>query len=213
MAACTIDHITITASSLDLGAELVRQCLGVAPQRGGQHPRMGTHNLLLRLGEAMFLEVIAVDPAAAAPTRARWFALDELAAHAEPRLSCWVARTPDIRATAAGACEPLGPVEPMSRGALNWLITIPEDGQPPLGGVGPALIEWPTDVHPASGLQDLGCQLVGFELLHPDPRRVEALLARLAFEPRGVQFAVLEAPHPALRAQIRTPEGLRTLGA
>jgi hypothetical protein len=101
----------------------------------------------------------------------------------------------------------------MSRGALDWLITIPEAGQPPLGGVGPALIEWHTDTHPAAGLQDLGCQLLGFELLHPEPPRVEALLASLTFEPRDVQFAVLEAPHPALRAQIRTPEGLRTLGA
>jgi len=125
LAACTIDHITITAPSLEAGAALVRQCLGVAPQRGGQHPRMGTHNLLLRLGEAMFLEVIAIDPEAPAPSRPRWFALDELAADAQPRLSCWVARTPDIRAAAAAACEPLGHVEPMSRGALNWLITLP----------------------------------------------------------------------------------------
>ena len=30
---------------------------------------------------------------------------------------------------AARASEPLGPVEPMSRGALNWHITIPADGK------------------------------------------------------------------------------------
>jgi hypothetical protein len=209
---CAIDHITITAPSLEAGAALVLERLGVAPQRGGQHPRMGTHNLLLRLGEAMFLEVIAIDPAAVAPPRPRWFALDELAPDAEPRLSCWVARTADIRATAAGACEPLGSVEPMSRGTLNWHITIPADGRPPLGGVGPALIEWQTQTHPAAGLQDQSCELELFELLHPEPPRVEALLASLGFLSAAVRVSVLKADQPALRALIRTPRGLQVLG-
>jgi TusA-related sulfurtransferase len=37
---------------------------------------MGTHNCLMQLGEAMFLEIIATDPAAS-PQRRRWFALDD----------------------------------------------------------------------------------------------------------------------------------------
>ncbi|MGM9487658.1 VOC family protein [Ideonella sp. YS5] len=213
MAGCLIDHLTITAPTLEAGAKLVEGALGVSAQRGGQHPRMGTHNLLLRLGDAMFLEVIATDPAAPAPPRPRWFALDELAADAAPGLSCWVVRTSNIRDTAAAATEPLGTVEPMSRGALNWLITLPEDGRPPLGGVGPALIEWHTEAHPAMGLQDLGCRLAGFELLHPQPRRAEALLVSLGFNPQGVKVEIVEAPHPALRARILTPQGLRTLAA
>lgn len=54
-----LDHITVTAFSLEAGAAFVSETLGVAPQAGGEHPRMATHNLLLRLGDAMFLEVIA----------------------------------------------------------------------------------------------------------------------------------------------------------
>jgi hypothetical protein len=50
-----LDHITVTALSLEAGAELVAQSLGVTPQAGGEHPRMATHNLLLRLGQATFL--------------------------------------------------------------------------------------------------------------------------------------------------------------
>ena len=210
--ACRLDHITVTAPSLEAGAALVQRCLGVTPQRGGQHPRMGTHNLLLRLGDAMFLEVIAIDPQADAPRRPRWFALDELAPDAEPRLSCWVARTTGIQAAAAGASELLGPVEPMSRGTLNWLITIPSDGWPPLGGVGPALIEWQTEAHPAAGLQDLGCELMAFELLHPEPQRIGALLASLDLAAADSRLSVLKADQPALRASIRTPHGVRTLG-
>lgn len=76
MPGCRIDHITITAPSLAAGAEFVSQTLGVLPQVGGEHPRMGTHNLLLRLGDALFLEVISPNPLVPAPARPRWFALD-----------------------------------------------------------------------------------------------------------------------------------------
>lgn len=211
-----IDHITVTAPSLAAGAVFVQEVLGVAPQAGGGHPRMGTHNLLLRLGDALFLEVIAIDPQALAPGRPRWFGLDDLVPDALPALSTWVLRTPDIRASAAAATEPLGEIEPMSRGALDWLITIPADGAVPLDGVAPALIEWPAGVHPAAGLEEKGLQLVQLEIFHPAPARVERLLASLEVE--GA-FAVRALPPgcsgaaPYLRAHIQTPQGLRKLSS
>ncbi len=142
MTTCHIDHITIVAPSLAVGGEWVHTLLGVHSQQGGEHPRMGTHNLLLALGEAVFLEVIAINPDAPAPKRPRWFGLDQLPSDSAPFLSCWVARTDHIHLTAAAAPEQLGVVQPMSRGALNWLITIPEDGSVPMGGAAPALIQW-----------------------------------------------------------------------
>jgi len=212
MPRCQLDHITVTAPSLAHGTAFVRRALGVDMQPGGEHPRMGTHNLLLRLGDGLFLEVIAVNPDAPQPTRPRWFALDTLQAHAEPRLSTWVARTDDIQRASAAAPEALGPIEPITRGTLQWLITIPADGSLPLGGGAPALIEWQTPVHPASGLQDAGCSLQRFEVFHPEPDRIGALLAAL-----GLTQAVAVSPLPAgaaprLVAQILTPSGLRTLG-
>jgi len=209
---CCIDHITITSPSLEVGSEWVYERLGVRPQRGGEHPRMGTHNLLLRLGDSMFLEVIAVDAAAPAPSRARWFELDALAPEANPRLACWVVSTADIRKSVAEAPEALGLVEPMSRGNLEWLMSIPEDGSLPLGGVAPTLIQWPASTHPAGGLQDQGCQLVALELLHPHPARVSDLLRCLGGVEPGVPVSLREAGAPGLVAHIRTPLGLRTLG-
>jgi len=47
--------------------------LGVTIPFGGVHPLMGTHNHLLRLGAALFLEIIAPDPAAGPLPRPRWF--------------------------------------------------------------------------------------------------------------------------------------------
>lgn len=210
---CHIDHITVTAPSLAVGAEFVRQALGVEPQPGGEHPRMGTHNLLLRLGDALFLEVIAPNPEAPAPGRPRWFGLDGLRPDSLPTLSTWVVRTGDIRATAAACPEPLGKIEPMSRGALNWLITIPADGSVPLNGVAPALIEWHTDTHPASKLEDRGLSLAGLELFHSDPARLSRLLSSIDIEGPLSVSPIPGGTAPQMVAHIDTPRGLRRLSA
>src|SRR4051812_12900340 len=52
---CQLDHLTVTAPTLAQGAAFVRDALGAELQPGGEHPRMGTHNLLLRLGDTLFL--------------------------------------------------------------------------------------------------------------------------------------------------------------
>lgn len=208
---CLIDHITVTAPTLEAGAEFVRQTLGVSPQAGGEHPRMATHNLLLRLGDSLFLEVVAPNPNAPAPVRPRWFALDTLRPDALPALSTWVARTADIHAAVAACLEPLGNIESMSRGALNWLITFPADGALPLNGIAPALIEWQAVVHPAAGLQNLGLSLVKLELFHPEPERISRLLRSLGLEG---QVSIAPAPEkhaPWLVAHIETPQGIRLL--
>lgn len=213
MPGCSIDHIAVTAPSLEVGARFVLETLGVQPQPGGEHPRMGTHNLLLRLGETLYLEVIAPDPRAPAPGRPRWFGLDDLQADAPPRLTTWIARTTDIHATASACTEDLGAIEPMRRGPLEWLITIPANGRVPLDGIAPALIEWPPDVHPAAQLPDFGLSLVELKLCHPEPERVSRLLASLDIVG---PMTVTEPPHGEtahLLAVVDTPHGRRCLSA
>ncbi|WP_439000279.1 VOC family protein [Pseudomonas benzopyrenica] len=68
MRASSLDHLVVVAPTLAAGALYIAQRLGLEMQPGGQHPRMGTHNLLLRLGDA-YLEVIAPDPDAVPPAR------------------------------------------------------------------------------------------------------------------------------------------------
>jgi len=200
-----IDHLIVTAPDLASGAELVRRALGVDPQAGGKHVRLATHNLVLKLGDAVYLEVIAPDPDAPDPGRPRWFELDDRRA---PRLAGWAARTTDIRATAAASSEPLGTITAMSRGDLNWLITVPDDGKLPLGGAGPALIEWHAP-HPAARMRDAGCSLVALQVFHPDPPRVSALYRSIDI--RGdVEAKAADRPH--LVARFQTPAGPRSLG-
>jgi hypothetical protein len=213
MLRCHIDHIAITAPSLEAGAEFVVQALGVSPQAGGEHERMGTHNLVLRLGESMYLEVIAPNPKAPKPQRPRWFALDDPNAVSKPRLATWIARTTNIREAVATIPEPLGKIEPMSRGALYWLISVPLDGSLPLGGVAPALIEWQVPAHLASNMKETGCSLAQLELFHPEPQRATALLGLLGLQ-RSVQvWGLPSSDSPHLVAHVNTPRGVRTIGA
>ena len=213
MSLSCIDHIVVTASSLQSGAEFIKQTLGADPQTGGEHPRMGTHNLLLRLGDSLFLEVIAVNPQEPAPARPRWFGLDNLRPDSPPALSTWVARSADIRTTAAASSEPLGAIERMTRGTLEWLIAIPGDGCVPLEGIGPHLIEWRTDPHPASRLKDHGLSLVTLEIFHREPARVSRLLESIEFSGPLTVSALTGEAVPYLIAHIETPQGLRRLSA
>ncbi len=207
---CVIDHITITASTLEAGAELVKNSLGVTPQKGGEHPRMGTHNLLLRLGESAFLEVISNNPAAEKPKRPRWFALDRVDNNSIAKLKTWVVRTENIRSTFDVCSEPIGKIEPMSRGDKKWLITIPEDGSLPVHEGAPALIEWKTKIHPAAMLVDYGLSLIELQIHNPEPDRIEKLLDSINFMGKVKVFKNNESKMVAF---IKTPDGIRELNA
>jgi hypothetical protein len=208
-----MDHMTITAPSLDVGLEYVQQTLGVSPQVGGEHPRMGTHNYFLKLGEKFYLEIISTNPNAQQPDRPRWFQLDQPDRLRPVRLATWIARTDDIRTAVAASPIPLGDVEPMSRGQINWLITIPRDGSLPLHGVAPTLIQWPAGIHPSSTLRESGCVLMKLEGFHPEANTVTRVLEAIGFEGDFQVSALPRDKQPYLLAHIQTPSGLRQLSA
>lgn len=162
----SVDHLVIGAATLEQGAAWCAATLGVLPAPGGKHPLMGTHNLLLALGSPAFprcyLEIIAIDPQAAAPARRRWFDLDDAALRATlaagPRLIHWVARCDDLGAECAALAaagvdrgEVLQAERDTPRGLLRWRIAVRPDGARLAGGALPTLIEW-GDVHPADSL-------------------------------------------------------------
>ncbi len=207
-----IDHITVTAPTLAAGIDYVQRALGVTPQAGGEHPRMGTHNCLLKLGDSMFLEVIAINPAALGPDRPRWFGLDAMTPLQQPRLAMWVARTSDIHSAVRVSPVDIGKIEPMSRAALNWLISIPEDGSLPLDGIAPGLIQWHTDLHPARQMQDSGCSLAALEGHHPQADRINHMLEAIGFEGEFSVAPCGPGEQPWLAAEILTPGGLRRIG-
>lgn len=200
---CRLDHLVVAAASLEAGAAYIQARLGREVEPGGRHARMGTHNRLLSLGPGCYLEVIAIDPDAPPPQRARWFGLDgpEVAPllATGPRLLTWVAATDDIRA--AVACSPWhhGSIETMSRGEWQWQITIPEDGALQRGGLVPTLIEWPVGVHPSARLNDVGVRLLRLELADPEPGALRSGLDALGL----TEVAVRPEVRAALRARLQ----------
>lgn len=200
-----IDHLVVTAPTLEAGAAYIRAELGVDMVPGGPHPRMGTHNLLLKLGETTYLEVLSVNPEAPPPDRPRWFELDQLTPDTPPRLVAWVARVDDIEAAVAASPVDLGNVEEMQRGGLTWLITVAGDGRLPQSGLAPVLIQWVAGKHPSSRLPDARCTLATLRGGHPTE---QVSLPGIDVDPRW--FFSSQDPG-GLEAAIQAPAGMRTL--
>lgn len=208
-----LDHLTIIAPSLEIGAAHVRDQLGMQMQVGGRHPQMGTHNLLLRLGDDVFLEVIAVDPAAALPHRARWFGLDDADTvqsewEAGKRLRGWVAQTRDLDVALAAHGPLLGEKTRVSRGDRSWEFAVPRDGALPAGGAAPSVIDWGDRRSPAPAMADHGARLLSFHIEHPDAAWVSDLYARLDV---ATPPEVHRGERIRYRAIIDTPGGIKEL--
>lgn len=178
-----LDHLVVGAATLDEGVAWCERVLGVTPQPGGKHALMGTHNRLLLISgpnhPRSYLEIIAIDPDAPPPGRARWFDLDQAALRERlskgPGLIHWVARVPHLDAALAywrGEGVDAGEPVEATRGNLRWRIALREDGRRLRREALPVLIEW-GEAHPTDALPDQGVQLLGF-----DSR--DGLTARLA---------------------------------
>lgn len=202
-----IDHLVVTAPTLEIGAEYIKDNLGVEMEPGGKHPYMGTWNLLLSLGGSTYLEVISINPTLPKPDHPRWFGLDNRYDNFLPTLSNWVARTTDIHSTVSGCSETVGDIVPMARGDLNWHITIPSDGISPIEGAAPALIEWPAGIHPTDRLEDKGLRLQKLEIRHPQPERVQRLLSSMNFKGEVVVTPATDMSC-SLLATFHTPQGV-----
>ncbi|MEO0917928.1 MAG: VOC family protein [Pseudomonadota bacterium] len=201
------DHLVVTARSLEEGAAYVEAVLGVRLSQGGEHPHMGTHNLLLSLGPKEYLEVIAIDPDAAPPPVPRWFDLDRFAE--APRMTHWVCRTDDLDEAVTQAPQGTGTIFELSRGAYSWAMAIPSDGRLPFESAMPALIEWDdASPHPAKELPDMGLRLSRLDVFLPDATRLQEAFPAMS---RLNHVDLRTGPEKRLIATIETPEGTRIL--
>lgn len=198
-----LDHIALSAGTLEEGVAFVEQALGVKMAGGGQHPLMATHNRLLGLGD-LYLEVIAIDPAGGQPARPRWFDLDRFAG--PPRLTNWVVRTDTMAADLEAGPPAWGEPLSLARGDYRWTMAVPPDGILPYDGAYPALIAWQTPLHPTQALPDVGVRLKHLTLQHPQAALLRAALA--VIDPRVM---IRHGAHKSLSATFETPQGECTL--
>lgn len=213
MSAVQVDHLVVAAATLADGVAWCEGTLGVTPAPGGRHALMGTHNRLVKIASEAFpdayLEVIAIDPEAPPPGRARWFGLDTLDLAAGPRLVHMVARSTMLDMHRWGLItvglqpgDPVGASRETAHGTLAWQILLRDDGTLPCGGALPTLIQW-SGRHPAQDLPEAGVALQSLALAGVPDRAREVLRLRGA--------SVAPSGTPALRAVLRTPRGDVTL--
>ncbi|MFZ1104948.1 MAG: VOC family protein [Hyphomicrobiaceae bacterium] len=208
-----LDHIAVIAPDLGTGVAWVREALGVEMPAGGKHPEMGTHNCLVGLGPDVYLEVIAVDPEAPRPPHRRWFGLDD---HEEVerywregrRLRGYVARCTGIAAVIGAQAGTFGVPIRVSRGDRHWLFAVRADGQLPLDGAAPCLIDWLEHGTPAPTMPDLGLRLQSLRVETPDPDALHAALHAIGMARKP---EIGRGPEVRLAATIATPGGMRVL--
>lgn len=208
-----LDHLTVIAPTLADGVAHVRDCLDIDVPFGRQHPDMGTHNHLLRLGESIYLEIIAADPAAPRPGRPRWFGLDDASAvradwESGRRLRGWVARTSDLDAVLARHQDVLGRRVDFTSANGSFCFAIPDDGALPLDGAAPSVIDRLGKPPSVATMADHGARLRSVTLEHPEPARIAALYEELNINNAPV---VTYGERLRYRALIETPAGMRKL--
>lgn len=200
-----LDHLAVSALTLEAGVAAVEDRLGVALAGGGKHAHMSTHNRLLGLGD-LYLEVIAADPEAPRPPYPRWFDLDRFSG--PPRLTNWICACDDLDAEVAASPAGVGVPVDLARGDYRWRMAVPADGQLPWDSSFPALIQWLGPLHPAKALPDAGLRLRLLEIAHPKADALRAALSGRLSDPR---VQIVPGAAKALRATLLTPHGPRVL--
>lgn len=203
-----IDHLIYAARDLESGMDEIERLLGARPEPGGRHPQFGTHNALLSLGPATYLELMAPDPARAPPPQGVPFAAR---ADGSSWLATWVLAIDGIDEAATQAREQgvaLGDVQAGARqrsdGTLvEWRLTHPY--AKPYDGAVPFLIDWGSTPHPARSAPP-GGELISLTIEHPRAGAVRRDLAAL-----GSEVEVRPADAYRLIAEIRTGAGIVSL--
>jgi len=199
-----VDHLVYATPDLNRGIEELEKLLGVRATPGGQHPGRGTHNALLALGPAAYLEIIAPDPEQPPPKAPRPFGIDGLK---ESRLVAWAAKGNDLEQLRRDAVRKglqLGELASGSRKRpdgvlLSWQYTNPQTVL--ADGIVPFFIDWGESPHPARTAAG-GLSLIDLRAEHPDADRVQQMLRQL-----GLDLPVRRGSRPALIAVITGPNG------
>lgn len=198
-----LDHILWGAPDLDAGAALFERLSGIAPAPGGSHAGFGTRNRLLSLGDGIYFEVIAPDPAQKLEgTRGA-----KLAALRSPGLIAFSVRADDIgalkRAADAAGIPSRGPVAMGRTRAdgvrLDWEILY--FGAEADADAIPFAIDWKNSPHPSRSTPG-GLTLKSFVALHPERERLAAIYKTL-----GIPVAVERADRAGYLATLATPRG------
>ncbi len=180
-----IDHIVYAVPDLTRACDHVESELGIRPQFGGHHKTKGTMNALLNLGNACYLELLAVDESNTDITGPRWMGIDLIS---EPRITRWSLKSNDLETdqTHIQQFNPaLGQISGGKRltptgDSLQWHMILPL-AHPEIDII-PFMTDWAgSSVHPTDKLIN-ECLLTEMTFTHPEAQRLQIVFDNLAIE-------------------------------
>jgi Glyoxalase-like domain len=200
-----LDHILLAAHELDEAAERLERAHGLTSYVGGVHPRWGTANRIVPLGDS-YLELIAVvDERTAEATEVGRFVMNGATAHGAP--IGWAVRPDDLDATARrlGLTPHDGSRAKADGTILRWRMAGIERtvGEPQL----PWLIEWTDGTsYPGRAETPLDAHVERIEL-EGDAEALDAWLG-----PHALPLVLREGDAGITAVVLDGPRGTVTLG-
>ena len=194
--ALVVDHLVWCVDSVAEGMEKFEALTGVRPCIGGQHLGLGTHNALLSLGDGVYLEILALDPAQ--KMEARWIGID---CPTKPCLATYC-----VQADQADGKD--GKLENTEGKTLKWRLAADHHTSGyeklPFRGLVPFIVDWSVNPleHP-SAISPKRCRLAELRAYHPNPGEL-----RKVFEALNVKGIMVEAGDTErLEAILDSPNG------
>lgn len=196
-----IDHVILGVRSLEAGISEFTGRTGVTPVRGGRHRGGGTENALVKLGDGLYLEIIAAVPGETPRSFAGIMAMERL--------------TP--AGWALGVRDLPGVIERLKAANLQHMGPLPGSRQTPggsllswragfVGGPGleraPFLIEWGEGTAHPSSTSPGGCSLSRLTVAEPDPGKLNDYLTLV-----GLDLKAGVAGAPRLAFTLACPKG------
>jgi hypothetical protein len=204
-----IDHLILGIDDLERGIAEFESKTGVRPVFGGAHPGRGTHNALASLGDGVYVEILAPNPADTKPGNPT----DGLGyLHKMTTLTPigWALAASDVadakrRAEAAGMT--VSQVRPGARtlpdgSTLEWVtvgVTAPAHGWAPF------FIQWTNPALQPARTAPGGCTLSSVTLADPNPGPLRSL-----FDAVGFGMTVAEGTPAKMTIRLQCPKGTVT---
>lgn len=204
-----IDHIVYCVPNLELAIKDLESRLGIRPTIGGRHINKGSKNALVHLGEASYLEVLAIDTNNKLAKVPRWMGLDLISNSCVTR---WCLKSENLFMDAEVLQKTdanLGQIDEGKRALSNgqfltWKMIMPL--AEPVIDILPFMTDWTaSSSHPCDQLDQV-CKLKNLHLFHPNPEYINQTLRAL-----GSSHLVTYGPIPKINIEVEGPNGLITL--
>ncbi len=163
-----LDHVVFGSSTLEEGTEFVENILQAKLSDIGFHKDMGTHNRVIRIGEKVYLEVVAIDPKRKNLKNRKWFNLDN------SNLQSKLTKSPQIIGYVVennnrNINKYYDPFFEASRDRYKWKFAMPTfnnnilDSEIIETGIIPCLISWESE-KPIYQMKKNQFELISFEI-------------------------------------------------